>query len=66
MEVFQHLNQQGITILIVTHEPDIANFAKRQIVFRDGKIRTDRNIAAPQDASKVLQEMPVIDDEVEA
>ncbi len=66
MEVFQHLNQQGITILIVTHEPDIANFAKRQIVFRDGKIRTDRIIAAPQDASKVLQEMPVIDDEVEA
>jgi putative ABC transport system ATP-binding protein len=65
MDVFQHLNEQGITVLLVTHEPDIANFAKRQIVFRDGKIKSDRFNPAPNVASKVLQELPAIDDEVE-
>jgi putative ABC transport system ATP-binding protein len=43
MALFQHLNsEQGITIMLVTHEPDIAGFAKRQIVFRDGMVIADR------------------------
>ena len=42
MELFQNLNEQeGITIVLVTHEPDIAEYAKRQIVFRDGLIVSD-------------------------
>lgn len=42
MELFQNLNEkEGITIVLVTHEPDIAEFAKRQIVFRDGLIVSD-------------------------
>lgn len=38
MEIFQKLNDKGITIVMVTHEPDIAQFAKSNIVFKDGKI----------------------------
>ena len=43
MGLFQHLNDdQGITIILVTHEPDIAEHAKRQIVFRDGEVISDK------------------------
>ena len=43
MGLFQHLNNdQGITVIIVTHEADIADHAKRQIVFRDGQVVSDR------------------------
>jgi putative ABC transport system ATP-binding protein len=42
MELFQNLNEQeGITVVLVTHEPDIAEYAKRRIVFRDGLIISD-------------------------
>ncbi len=42
MVIFQHLNQEmGITIIMITHEADIASFAKRIILFRDGKIVKD-------------------------
>ncbi len=42
MELFQHLNEsEGITVVLVTHEPDIAEYARRQIVFRDGLIISD-------------------------
>ena len=42
MELFQNLNEQeGITIVLVTHEPDIAEYAKRRIVFRDGLLISD-------------------------
>ena len=45
MGLFQHLNSdQGITIILVTHEPDIAEHAKRQIVFRDGEVISDKPI----------------------
>jgi putative ABC transport system ATP-binding protein len=42
MGVFQKLNDSGITIMMVTHEPDIAAFTKRNIVMRDGVILTDK------------------------
>ena len=48
MGIFQELNSTGITIIMVTHEPDIAQFTKRQIVFRDGKIRSDGQRRAAQ------------------
>lgn len=66
MGIFQQLNDKGITIILVTHEPDIAQFAKRQIVFKDGKIKADKLNGDPMIASKVLQELPTIDEEVEA
>ncbi len=63
MGIFQELNDKGITIILVTHEPDIAQFAKRHIVFRDGKIRSDRMNLNPKRAAEVLRELPVIDEE---
>ena len=45
MRLFQKLNdEEGITIILVTHEPDVAAFAKRQLVFRDGMILEDRPV----------------------
>ena len=46
MGVFQTLNDQGITIVMVTHELDIASFSKRKVVMRDGVIRTDEPVLA--------------------
>jgi putative ABC transport system ATP-binding protein len=65
MEIFQKLNEQGITIILVTHEPDIALFAKRHIIFHDGKIKSDKINAIPNRASEVLQTISSVDDEVE-
>ncbi len=45
MSVFQRLNDQGITIIMVTHEPDIAAFTKRNIVMRDGRIQSDQPVS---------------------
>ena len=41
MDLFSRLNEQGITLIIVTHEPDIAAYAKRQLLFRDGRLVSD-------------------------
>ncbi|AXI99431.1 putative ABC transport system ATP-binding protein [Cyclonatronum proteinivorum] len=53
MEIFQRLNKQGLTILMVSHEPDIARFSRRIIILRDGLIRSDKP-NAPRDAVQVL------------
>src|SRR5437868_2228619 len=45
MGVFQELNERGITIITVTHEPDIASFARRDVVMRDGLVRSDRAVS---------------------
>jgi putative ABC transport system ATP-binding protein len=66
MGIFQELNNNGITIVLVTHEPDIAQFAKRHIIFRDGKIKSDRMNPNPKVASEVLADLPAIDEEEEA
>ena len=44
MALFQELNEQGITIILVTHEPDIAVYAKRIVEVRDGRIRRDEPV----------------------
>ena len=62
MEVLQGLNDEGLTIVLVTHEPDIAQFAKRVIVFRDGRIRKDESVAARPRAREVLATMPTLED----
>jgi putative ABC transport system ATP-binding protein len=41
MRLFQELNRQGMTVMIVTHEPDVARYARRIITFRDGRIVSD-------------------------
>lgn len=41
MQIFQQVNDEGRTIVMVTHEPDIAQFCKRMIIVRDGKIVED-------------------------
>jgi len=52
IEIFQRLNtERGLTILLVTHEPDIASYARRLVAFRDGRIRLDEPIARPRTAS---------------
>jgi putative ABC transport system ATP-binding protein len=62
MEVFQKLNDDGLTIVLVTHEPDIAQFAKRRIHFRDGKIQRDEAAQKRPRAGEVLQTMPSVED----
>jgi putative ABC transport system ATP-binding protein len=54
MGVFQKLNDQGITIVMVTHELDIARFAKRKIVMRDGVVRTDETVADRFNADEAI------------
>ncbi len=63
MAIFQKLNRQsGITMLMVTHEPDIAAHAGRIIRFRDGRILDDRRIENPRAAAKELLDMPMVED----
>ena len=57
MGVFQKLNDQGITIIMVTHELDIARFTKRMVIMRDGKIVTDEAVQPRSFAEKELQQL---------
>lgn len=58
MDLFQKLNEQGKTIVFVTHEPDIARLTSRNIVFRDGLIIRELEVE-PQLAFQILQTLPV-------
>jgi putative ABC transport system ATP-binding protein len=62
MDIFQGLNDKGLTIVLVTHEHDIAQFAKRVLVFRDGKIRKDEPVVNRPRASEVLKSLPTLED----
>ena len=57
MGVFQKLNDQGITIIMVTHELDVARFTKRMVILRDGKILTDEAVQNRSVADKELQRL---------
>jgi putative ABC transport system ATP-binding protein len=57
MGVFQKLNDQGITIIMVTHELDVARFTKRMVILRDGKIVTDQPVSDRAFAEKELQQL---------
>ena len=65
MAIFQKLNQQGITVVIVTHEADIAAFTKSNITFRDGKIIKVLAVDHYRNAREELANMPVIVEEDE-
>jgi len=60
--ILQKLNESGLTIVLVTHEPDIAQFARRVLVFRDGKIRKDDPVINRPFALDVLKTLPTLED----
>ena len=55
MALFQELNEQGITIVVVTHEPDIAAYTKRIVEVRDGRIRRDEPVRNRRSAASDLE-----------
>ena len=57
LALLQRLNRQGLTIVLVTHEPDIATYAGRVLVFRDGRLLSDER-RAPADAAAALTTLP--------
>lgn len=59
MALFQDLNNKGKTIIFVTHEPDIAKFMKRSVVFRDGHIINEQQITDRSNALEMLEALPV-------
>jgi putative ABC transport system ATP-binding protein len=61
MALFQELNDQGITIVVVTHEPDVSKYAKRIIELRDGKILHDRAVEGRQSAAADLKALGALD-----
>ncbi len=64
MEIFQRLNRErGITLVLVTHEADIAQYAQRVVVFKDGKIRKDYQIDEQRDAAAELQNLPPVEED---
>src|SRR5918999_473419 len=63
MEIFQRLNRErGITLVLVTHEPDIAQYADRVIVFKDGKIKSDYQVEDKRDAAEEIKNMPLVEE----
>lgn len=72
MSIFQDLNAKGMTVVIVTHEPEIAEFTRRRLMFRDGLLVTDKANGKISDAKSMLADLRQIkpvqfhDDEEEA
>ncbi len=62
MEIFQKLNDEGMTIALVTHEPDISQFAKRNVSFRDGRINKEFQVQNIKNARRELERLPIEDD----
>ncbi len=64
MGIFQKLNvERGITVLLITHEMDIAEYGTRLVRFRDGRIQTDQPIATRRDAATELAALPQLEEE---
>jgi putative ABC transport system ATP-binding protein len=61
MALLQSLNREGMTIVLVTHEPDVAACAGRALTFRDGRVVRDERVAEPRDAASVLEALPAGD-----
>ena len=60
MDIFQSLNDKGITIIMVTHEADIAAYARRNVVMRDGRILSDRAVARRATAVMELEKLTAL------
>jgi len=66
MEIFQRLNRErGITLVLVTHEPDIAQYAQRVVVFKDGKISKDYPVDESRNAAEELRNLPPVEEDVD-
>ncbi len=64
MQILQTLNEeQGLTIVLVTHESDIARYAKRTLEFRDGKLRRDSIVGDRFVAREVLKTLPTAEEQ---
>ena len=61
MQIFQNLNNQGKTVVVVTHEQDIAEHAKRIVRFKDGRLLSDEMVEHRINADDVLAKMPIMD-----
>ena len=59
MELFQRLNERGKTIVFVTHEPDIAQFMTRNVLFKDGHVVKEETVKEPYDAREMLKKIPL-------
>ncbi len=67
MSLFQQLNgERGITIVLVTHENDIAGYAQRMIVMSDGRVLRDRPVDARRDAATEMAKLPAPEAEAPA
>jgi putative ABC transport system ATP-binding protein len=64
MGIFQDLNKKGITIIMVTHEADIAAYARRNVVMRDGRVVSDRAVMRRFDAALELEKLKELQQEV--
>ncbi len=63
MQVFQELNEKdNLTIILVTHEPDIADYAKRIITFRDGRVIRSEEVKNRRIASEIIASLPPLED----
>ena len=58
LALLQRLNRSGLTIVLVTHEPDIVAYAGRVLTFRDGRLRADERAPVPRDAETALASLP--------
>jgi putative ABC transport system ATP-binding protein len=66
MNIFQRLNRdKGISIVVVTHEPDIAHYADRIITFKDGKVLSDERVLEPRNAQSELEHWTADEEEEE-
>jgi putative ABC transport system ATP-binding protein len=59
MAIFQQLNRdKGITLIVVTHDPEIATYARRTLLFKDGRLQKDERVEHPRDAAEDLRAVP--------
>jgi putative ABC transport system ATP-binding protein len=65
MAIFQDLNRDGITVVVVTHEPDVARYAGRVLSFRDGRVTKDDVVRDPLQARDLLATLPRGDEQDE-